>query len=135
MSSGILVGAERRFDHGIPGNKAVGCERTTDFHLRREMSSYYAGASRTGTFLHKHGLSLALISIFTIQTAISLVYGRQVWLADPVATFWTWWIWEYNTSLVADVFGAILLVILSKRLREVGSAEDSGNDDPEKSNG
>lgn len=95
------------------------------------MSSYYEGASRTGSFLHKHGLSLALITILVLQTLASLYFGYRVWLVDPVESFFVWWMYEYNTSLVADVFGAILLVLLSKRLREIGSAEDSGNDDPE----
>lgn len=38
--------------------------------------------------------------------------------------FALWWAFEYSMSLVADVFGAILLVVLTKRLREIGSAED-----------
>lgn len=96
------------------------------------MTTYYEGAGRVGTFLQRHGLSLVLISVFTAQTVICLILGRQIWLEDPIASFWVWWVWEYNTSLVADVFGAILLVLLSKRLREVGSAEDSGTSDPNK---
>lgn len=44
----------------------------------------------------------------------------EVWV------FVRWWSFEYSMSLVADVFGAILLVKLTKRLREIGSAEDKG---------
>jgi hypothetical protein len=94
--------------------------------------SFYTGASRTGSFWRRHGLSVVLLSLMAVQTALSLYFGHKVWTADPIASFWEWWMYEYQTSLVADVFGAVLLVLLSKRLREVGSAEDSGNDDPEK---
>lgn len=81
-------------------------------------------------FWKRHGLSVTLISVLVIQSLASMHFGYKVWLADPVESFWVWWLYEYNTSLVADVFGAILLVLLSKRLREIGSAEDSGTSDP-----
>jgi hypothetical protein len=37
-----------------------------------------------------------------------------------------WWGWEYNISVVADTYCVLLIVLLSKWLREVGSAEDKG---------
>jgi hypothetical protein len=97
---------------------------------------YLFTAKSEGSFWQKHSLSIALISIMTIQTALSLIFGYQVWLGDQenwglptsdTGQFFIWWTYEYQTSLVADVFGAILLVLLTKRLRESGSAEDKGN--------
>ena len=37
--------------------------------------------------------------------------------------FWIWWSWEYNVSLLADTFGVILIVLLTKWLYEQGSEE------------
>jgi hypothetical protein len=34
-----------------------------------------------------------------------------------------WWGWEYQVSLVADTYGVILVVLLTKWLYERGSAE------------
>lgn len=79
-----------------------------------------------------HSLSLVLGAILAAQTVVAVttgayVYAREqplpgdVWSAD----WWAWWIWEYNVSLVADTFGVLLIVLLSKWLREVGSAESN----------
>ena len=39
--------------------------------------------------------------------------------------FWLWWWYEYSMSLVADCFGALLLVVVTKYTREKGSAESN----------
>lgn len=44
-------------------------------------------------------------------------------------SFGVWCLWEYNLNLLADTFGVILIVLLSKRLVESGSAESK--EDPE----
>lgn len=90
------------------------------------MRTYYEGANTTGTFWQKHSLSIVLAALLIVQTLYALWSGYVVWQADPVSEFWIWWSWEYNISIVADTFGVILIVLLSKRLREVGSAEDKG---------
>lgn len=83
-------------------------------------------------FWRRHSLSLTLIAIFAAFTAATLILGWSEFAAEQsahneqvsVGQFWRWWVFEYAMSLVADVFGAILLVTLTKRLREIGSAED-----------
>lgn len=93
------------------------------------------GASREGTFFQRHGLSLTLAAILVVQTVVALLTGHHVWVGEQethgqpldAAEFWIWWIWEYNISLVADTFGVILIVLLSKRLEEEGSAESTHN--------
>lgn len=83
-------------------------------------------------FFHRHSLGIVLTAGFLTLTLYSLGAGwfeyqqDQAAHAQPVQAtgFWLWWTWEYSTSILADVFGAMLLVLLTKRLREIGSAED-----------
>lgn len=85
-------------------------------------------------WFHRHSLSLVLVAVFVAFTATTLVVGWLEFSAEEIehggqpelSSFWRWWVFEYAMSLVADIFGAILLVTLTKRLREVGSAEDKG---------
>ena len=89
------------------------------------------GAARQGTFWQRHSLSIVLALILIAQTCLALWAGRIVWIDEQTVhgqpleagDFWVWFIWEYNISLVADTFGVILIVLLSKRLEEEGSAE------------
>lgn len=83
-----------------------------------------------------HSLSIVLALILITQTVLAIWWGSYVFtlempLGESVSTwssgFWVWWGWEYNISLVADTYGVLLIVLLSKWLREVGSAEDKGN--------
>lgn len=78
----------------------------------------------TGVWWKDHGLSIVLIALMTVQTALALWWGHKVWEAEEIPVgFWTWWAWEYNISLVADTFGVVLIVLLTKWLREKDSAE------------
>lgn len=85
------------------------------------------------SFFKKHGLSLAFLAILLVQTLVALYFGHIVWMGDQqdhqnaldYADFWSWWLYEYNVSLVADVFGALLLVLLTKKLYEKDSEESS----------
>ena len=97
------------------------------------MGYSFRGASRTGSFWQRHSLSLVLATILIVQTVIALWAGHTVWVGEQEAhgeelvagDFWVWFIWEYNISLVADTFGVILIVLLSKRLEEQDSAEST----------
>jgi hypothetical protein len=82
----------------------------------------------------RHSLSIVLAALMACQTLIAVWSGVFVWdreqplgdgLASFGAEFWMWWIWEYNISLVADTFGVLLIVVLSKWLYEVGSSESN----------
>lgn len=98
------------------------------------MSKYrLRGAARQGSFFEQHSLSVILAVILIVQTVVAVWAGRHVWLGEQAAhgqppdnsEFWIWWIWHYNVSLVADTFGVILIVLLSKRFEEIGSAESN----------
>jgi hypothetical protein len=95
------------------------------------MIHQYRGARRSGSFWQRHSLSLVLAGILVVQTIAALAAGHHVWVGeqeihgqplDPTE-FWIWWFWEYNLSIVADTYGVILIVLLSKRLVEEDSAE------------
>lgn len=83
-------------------------------------------------WIKRHSLSIALITLLTVQTIYAVWSGLYVWdrerpFGDDVAPlgrdFWIWWSWEYNVSLVVDTYGVILVVLLTKWLYEQGSEE------------
>ena len=85
----------------------------------------------------QHSLGLVLATLMTVQTLYAVwagayVFSREQPLGEGIPTFgrafWAWWSWEYNVSLVADTFGVLLIVMLSKWLYEQGSAESEQND-------
>lgn len=92
---------------------------------------------RTGVWWKDHSLSLILVGLLVIQTVHAIWAGHIVWLSDqqgheqPIqnawgSDFWIWWSYEYNVSLVADTFGVLLIVILTKWFYERGSSEGGG---------
>lgn len=86
-------------------------------------------------WLLRHSLSLTILFLMCIQTVHALWSGHRVWISEGAdhgktlsgwpTEFWIWWSWEYNVSLVADTFGVLLIVLLSKWLYEEGSAEST----------
>lgn len=90
----------------------------------------------SGVWWRDHSLSIVIGSILLVQTVYAIYSGAYVFVREQplgadVATwssgFWMWWSWEYNVSVVADTYGVLLIVLLSKWLHEIGSAEDAGN--------
>jgi len=90
----------------------------------------------SGVWWRDHSLSIIIGAILVVQTIYALwsgsyVFAREAPLGQSTTpwsgSFWIWWSWEYMVSLVADTYGVLLIVLLSKWLREVGSAEDAGN--------
>ena len=89
------------------------------------------------SWLKQHSLGVTLAVLMAVQTAYAIwagsyVFSREQPLGEGIPTFgrefWAWWSWEYNISLVADTFGVLLIVMLSKWLYEQGSAEQgNGN--------
>jgi membrane protein implicated in regulation of membrane protease activity len=78
----------------------------------------------SGSWLRDHSLSLVLLALLAVQTAFCLWAGHRVYVAEGLpVSFWVWWGWEYQVSLVADTYGVILVVLLTKWLYERGSAE------------
>jgi len=88
---------------------------------------------KDSNWFYRHSLSVVLTALLAIQTAYALWAGHRVWLMDThthgdqakgwPSDFWIWWSWEYNVSLLADTFGVILIVLLTKWLYEQGSEE------------
>jgi flagellar basal body-associated protein FliL len=96
------------------------------------VSGLFPEAQRTGVWWRDHSLSLVLAVVLVVQLAMVLGFG---WLhysstqeahAQPVeitgylvevAAF------ELPLSLVADTYGVLLVVLLTKWLREQGSEE------------
>jgi hypothetical protein len=85
----------------------------------------------------RHSLSVVLTVMLITQTSYAIWSGVYVWdrerpFGDDVSAlgreFWVWWSMEYNISLVADTFGVLLIVVLSKWLYEVGSSESRDPD-------
>ena len=76
--------------------------------------------------VRKHSLSLVLTTLWLSFTCATLFLGHAKWKSEgDDIPFWTWWCYEYTMSLVADVFGALALVVLTKRLYEKDSAEST----------
>lgn len=93
-------------------------------------------ATKNG-WIKRHSLGVTLAVMLIAQTIHALWAGHLVWISEggdhgqtlsgwPM-DFWIWWGWEYNVSLVADTFGVLLIVMLSKWLYEQGSSESGGN--------
>lgn len=93
----------------------------------------FPSKAKGGTWFSRHSLSIVLLTLMTVQTAYALWAGHHVWLSESRThgenaagwpkDFWIWWSWEYNVSLVADTFGVLLIVLLTKWLYEEGSDE------------
>lgn len=98
------------------------------------MSALFRQKARVGVWWRDHSLSLVIGAILLAQTVYALWSGAYVFsherpLGDAVGAwsggFWVWWSWEYSISVLADTYGVLLIVLLSKWLREVGSSEST----------
>jgi hypothetical protein len=96
--------------------------------------SLFSGQPKGRGWWADHSLSIVLVVLMVAQTAYAIWSGAIVWAQedpfqtkDPALTadFWVWWSWEYNVSLVADTFGVLLVVLLTKWLYERDSAEST----------
>lgn len=96
-------------------------------------SGIFQKKERTGIWWRDHSLSLVIGAILLAQTAYALwsgsyVFSRESPLGPGIPAwsegFWMWWGWEYMVSIVADTYGVLLIVLLSKWLEEVGSSEN-----------
>lgn len=87
-------------------------------------------------FVQRHSLSIVLVVILIAQSVVFWYLGKRMFVAEetahgvenPQAADFRVWYWgQMTVSILADTYGAILLVVLTKRLREVGSSEDKGS--------
>jgi hypothetical protein len=118
---------------GTDRSATIGSHEST---TERSVSSLFEKKEPTGVWWRDHSLSLVIGAILLVQTAYAIwaggwVFNREQPLGPgPRAwsdgSFWMWWSWEYNVSIVADTYGVLLIVLLSKWLKEVGSSESNG---------
>jgi hypothetical protein len=89
-----------------------------------------------GSFFRRHSLSLALLFVFVVQTVIVWYSGYADWKSDQIThkqdvAIWPgyviYFIYQMAVSIVADTYGALLLVLFAKWFYEKGSPES--NDD------
>lgn len=102
-------------------------------------SGLFEKKDATGVWWQDHSLSIVIASILIIQTLFTLWAGHGVWIDDSLdhgaklselggytdPDFVRWWSYEYEQSLVADTYGVLLIVLLSKWFKETGSAESN----------
>jgi hypothetical protein len=93
---------------------------------------------REGSFIRRHSLSLALLFVFLLQSAIVWYSGYSDWKQDQIAHkqetgiwpgFVIYYVYQMSVSIVADTYGALLLVLFAKWFYEKGSpeSENDGN--------
>lgn len=74
-----------------------------------------------------HSLTIVTVAVFVAMTGLVVWAGYQVWQAQggekANGPYWTWIVYEYHLSLVADVFGGLYLIRATKRFKEKGSPE------------
>lgn len=87
--------------------------------------------SRPRAWLRQHGLSIFVALTLVLMLAGTAILAPGQYRAEGVTEVgvWRWWGYETVLSLEADVFGALLLVWLTKFLFERGSPE--AKDPPE----
>ncbi len=92
----------------------------------------------------RHSLSLILVALLVIQTVVFHFTELPDWTAQQQAhgdstalwpAYWLHFTAEWFVSVLADTYGALLLVLLTKWFYEEGSAEsqDSGGQPEEAS--
>lgn len=88
---------------------------------------------RSGVWWRDHSLSLVVGAILLVQTVWVVYSGHVEWLSQQrdhgggetgwPLEFWQWWSFEFVNSLVADTYGVLLIVLLTKWFYERGSDE------------
>ena len=84
-------------------------------------------------WIKRHSLSIALVVILLIQSWAFYKLRLPEWIGDQQdhgvknpqiwPDFWAHYWGEYMVSILADTYGALLLVLFSKWFFESGSAE------------
>lgn len=92
----------------------------------------------------KHSLSLVLIGILLAQSVAFHFTRLPEWTAEQQAhgeatamwpDYWLHFSSEWFVSVLADTYGALLLVLLTKWFYESGSAESGGQGEQEATGG
>lgn len=89
-------------------------------------------------WIKRHGLSLAVSAVFLVQALSTIWAGHIEWIKDASdhgqvvsgwpTDFWTFWAWDYLTSIAAEPWGFLVGVLFTKWLYEQKSAESNQTD-------
>lgn len=79
----------------------------------------------------KHSLTIVLSAALALVTVYLLLVGPAYYRSEQLepgealrwVAYWRWWTYQYVLALPVNIFVAIMLVVLTKRLREAGSPE------------
>lgn len=89
------------------------------------------------SWIKRHSLSIALIVVLVIQAIVVIVTGWPQFVSDAqmhgesakLLPFTIWFIYEMTVSIIADTYGALLLVLFSKWFFEKGSSESKDKEE------
>ena len=88
------------------------------------------------TWFHRHSLSLVLTALLVVQSVIFHFTRLPDWVSEQQAhgeptalwpAYWLHYTAEWFVSVLADTYGALLLVLFTKWFFEQGSAESQGS--------
>lgn len=94
-----------------------------------------------GSWVREHSLSLALLTLLIVQSVIFHFTEVPDWTSDQQAhgqptglwpDYWLHYTAEWFVSVLADTYGALLLVLFTKWFFEQGSAESQGSEGKKK---
>ena len=94
-----------------------------------------------GSWVRDHSLSLVLVAILVVQSVVYHFTELPEWVGDQQAhgqptglwpDYWVHYTAEWMVSVLADTYGALILVLLTKWFFEQGSAESEGSDGEKK---
>lgn len=97
-----------------------------------------------GSFIRNHSLSIALIALLVVQSLVFHFTELPDWRSEAKAhgestslwpAYWLHYTAEWFVSVLADTYGALLLVLFSKWFFEQGSAESKEKDPQQQSDG
>ena len=89
-----------------------------------------------GSWVRNHSLSIVLIILLIVQSLVFHFTEMPDWVSEQQAhgeptalwpAYWLHYTAEWSVSVLADTYGALLLVLLTKWFFEQGSAESEGS--------
>lgn len=91
--------------------------------------------SKNKNWFKRHSLSIALVVVLVVQALVVLFTGWPEFVAEAnahnepvkVTDFTIWFVYEMTVSIIADTYGALLLVLFAKWFYEEGSPETDEN--------
>jgi hypothetical protein len=102
------------------------------------MNGLLAGKPKyQGSWFREHSLSIVLAALLIVQSMVFHFTELPDWVSEQQAhgsssalwpAYWQHYTAEWFVSVLADTYGALLLVLLTKWFFEQGSAESKGSE-------